>query len=332
MARIIFGAGVSHSPVLALDTKDWEERSNDDKLNQRLNLSDGTYASYQELERRVGTPYADVAQLAVYDEKSSLVNRALDRVADDLEEAAPDVVVIVGDDQEELFSRANQPSIALYTGDAITTNDHYAHGHANWMQAVAPGYAMDSCRSFPASPAFALDVVRGLIERGVDISTSAEVVDPKVAGFGHAYGFIIQRLFKGRTIPVLPVLLNTYYPPNVPTAARCFAVGEALRGAIGDVPADLRVALIASGGLSHFVVDEELDRRVLRGIAGEPELLKTLPRGSLNDGSSEILNWVTVAGAIGRRPIAWQEYCPIFRTPAGTGVGTAFVVWKLNGD
>ena len=65
---------------------------------------------------------------------------------------------------------------------------------------------------------------------------------------------------------MVPLLLNTYYPPNVPTAARCHDIGRALRRVLDADTSDLRVAIVASGGLSHFVVDEELDRRVMRAL------------------------------------------------------------------
>ena len=90
-----------------------------------------------------------------------------------------------------------------------------------------------------------------------------------------------------------------------------------------------RVGIVASGGLSHFVVDETLDRRVLQGLGGDSELLVTLPRGALHAGSSEILNWILVAGAVGARPLRWSDYQPIYRTPAGTGVGVGFAVWDI---
>jgi hypothetical protein len=94
-------------------------------------------------------------------------------------------------------------------------------------------------------------------------------------------------------------------------------------------PRKARVAIVASGGLSHFVVDEQLDRRILTGFApGNAELLRAIPRAALNSGSSEILNWVLMAGALGGLPLQWLEYQPIYRTPAGTGVGVAFGSWQ----
>jgi len=187
---------------------------------------------------------------------------------------------------------------------------------------------MDDFHRFPGHPTLALEIIQGLLDRAVDASSSARVADPAKAGFGHAVGFIIRRLFKGRAIPVVPVLLNTYYPPNVPSAARAFSIGEHLRSSIEAAPSDLRVAIIASGGLSHFVVDTVLDRQVLDGIVGnEGDLLRSIPRQALRSGSSEILNWIVAAGALQGRPVAWSEYVPLHRTPAGTGVGAAFVSW-----
>ena len=102
-----------------------------------------------------------------------------------------------------------------------------------------------------------------------------------------------------------------------------------LRAAIEASPADLRVGVLASGGLSHFVVEEAIDRQVMDGLA-EPDgaLLRALPREALLEGSSEILNWVMTAGAVAPLPLAWSAYEPIRRTPAGTGIGCGFAIWQ----
>ena len=54
-------------------------------------------------------------------------------------------------------------------------------------------------------------------------------------------------------------MMNTYYPPNQPNPKRCYDFGRTLRSAIEAWPTKARVAILASGGLSHFVVDEDLD-------------------------------------------------------------------------
>ncbi len=44
----------------------------------------------------------------------------------------------------------------------------------------------------------------------------------------HAYGFVYRRILRDKLVPHVPVFVNTFYPPNQPTAARCFAFGQAL--------------------------------------------------------------------------------------------------------
>lgn len=329
MARIVLGLGSSHTPLLTLPAEEWAHRAAADYANPELNLSDGRRVTYGQLQAEVGDRYGDVVSVEALRRKAELSQAALDRLADALEAAAPDVVVIVGDDQEELFSAANQPAIAVFYGEEVATSDKFgAEELPGWMRTVGEGYMMDDVHVLPGAPRLALDVIQGLLDRDVDVAVSSRVEDASKAGFGHAYGFIVNRLFRGRRIPVLPVLLNTYYPPNVPSASRCHDIGRALKGALEASAADLRVAVIASGGLSHFVVDEVLDRRVIEGLQeGHAHILRAIPRGALNSGSSEILNWVLAAGALEGLPLTWCEYQPIYRTPAGTGIGVAFAVW-----
>ncbi|MBN8814338.1 MAG: extradiol ring-cleavage dioxygenase [Sphingomonas sp.] len=327
MAKIVYGAGTSHTPVLTLPPEHWHERAKADINNPKLTLTDGRTLDYRALHAEVGDKYADQVTVDVFAEKGVRCQAALDRLADDLERANPDVVLIVGDDQDELFGTDNLPVISIYFGDELVMHSEHDDGSIPaWRVPVREGFAMDDFHRFPGHSALALDIIAGLLDRDVDIGSSARVSNPAEAGFGHAYGFVIKRLFKGRAIPVVPVLLNTYFPPNVASAKRCFDIGRFMREAIEQSPADLRVAVIASGGLSHFVVDEELDRRILTGLRdNDADMLRSIPRAALRSGSSEILNWIVAAGAINGMQVAWEEYVPLYRTPAGTGIGAAFM-------
>ncbi|MDB5684014.1 MAG: extradiol ring-cleavage dioxygenase [Sphingomonas bacterium] len=329
MARIVMGIGTSHTPMLTLESDDWVHRAADDLRNAKLNQSDGTWISYDELLANVGSRYEDRVTPAALREAADTCQRALDRLKADLERIAPDVVIIVGDDQAELFGPENLPVISMFYGDEIVTHDRWGDAkYPAWAKSMGRGYAMDAVHSFPGAREFALELIKGMVARNIDVATSSKIVDPHKAGFGHAFGFIVKRLMGDRPIPVIPILINTYYPPNVPSAARCHDIGRALRDAIEESPTDLRVAVVASGGLSHFIVDEELDRRVIAGFAPEnAHLLRELPDGALMSGSSEILNWIVTAGAVDRLPLDWIDYVPLYRTPAGTGVGAAFAVW-----
>jgi len=72
-----------------------------------------------------------------------------------------------------------------------------------------------------------------------------------------------------------------------------------------------------------------LDRNVLHALRNNDyQTLRSIPVKYLNAGSSEIRNWIAMAGAIEGLVIQWDEYQPLYRTEAGTGVGAAFAVWR----
>lgn len=330
MTKIVLGLGASHSPLMALEGKRWSERARDDMRNQHLNMSDGRYISYDQLAAETGAPWSEVATEAKFDELEARSQGALNRLAAALAQAAPDVVVIVGDDQAELFGPANMPALSVFHGAEIVMHPlKVTDSTPAWRRTVAAHNAMDAAHAFPGHPDLALAIISGLIEREFDVSAASRVADPANAGFGHAYGFIIARLFGKRRIPVVPVLLNTYYAPNVPTPKRCLDLGRALRDVIEAYPEPLRVAVAASGGLSHFVVDEALDLGIVAALRdGNHGVLAKLPVTALNSGSSEIRNWIVVAGMAESLRNEWIEYLPIRRTPAGTGIGAAFALWR----
>ena len=72
-----------------------------------------------------------------------------------------------------------------------------------------------------------------------------------------------------------------------------------MRLAVESYAGDARVGVIAPGGLSHFLVDEDFDRQILKALADKDAgFLQHIPRTKLMGGSSKILNWVAVAGAV----------------------------------
>jgi len=170
-------------------------------------------------------------------------------------------------------------------------------------------------------------LIDALIDREFDVASSNGL--PPGLGEGHAHAFVRKRLMEDQDLPVVPVFLNTYYPPNQPTPRRCYKLGQAIREAVESWPGDARVGVVGSGGLSHFVVDEELDRGVIDALKRkDAEALQSLPRKKLNSGSSEIRMWITVGGAVEHLDMAWSHYVPGYRTPAGSGTGLGFAVFS----
>ena len=129
---------------------------------------------------------------------------------------------------------------------------------------------------------------------------------------------------------MVPVFVNTYYAPNPITPKRCASLGRALHRAISAFPGDLRVGIFASGGLSHFIVDEELDIAVLKALrTHDLDYLGGLDPKRLQAGSSEIRGWICAAAASAAAglEVKWMDYIPAYRTPALTGIGLGFARW-----
>jgi len=192
-----------------------------------------------------------------------------------------------------------------------------------WKRARSVYHEPGAPREYPVARDLALFLVERLVDQQFDIAFADRLARPR--GEGHAFGFVHRRLLRA-PLPIVPVVVNTYYPPNQPRPRRCFQLGVALRKSIEAWRPEARIGILASGGLSHFTVDEALDRRVLDACAaGDGEALAEIPPAKLNSGSSEIRNWIVAAGAAqGLRPL-WHEYVPLYRTPAGTGCGMAFL-------
>jgi hypothetical protein len=313
-----------------LTADEWEARARSDRKSTSLYDLEGTLRTYDQLLATAGGRYDSLANPSLWDAQATRAQECLDELASHLAEAKPDVVLIVGDDQLELFTFANLPALSIYYGDAATSHpfELSEDPQEKWREAVADGYGMDRCRDFKVASAFARDLIERLVDQNFDVAASSAVPSPKDHGFGHAYGFVVTRLMRDLDVPIVPIMLNTYYPPNQPTPARCFALGEGIRQAIEATESGSRVAIVASGGLSHFVTNESLDISVLDALQSDDrsELAK-LPPKLLNDGSSEIRNWITLGGALGPLTSKTVEYFPVYRTPAGTGIGLGFAAF-----
>ncbi len=124
-------------------------------------------------------------------------------------------------------------------------------------------------------------------------------------------------------------MVNTYYPP-APSAKRCLSFGQTLAALIRQFPSDDRVVIAASGGLSHTKIDEALDRHFLNALrANDTAFMAAMPSAIFREGTSEILNWIVIAGAA-NQPGKVIEYSPLYRTKTGVGCAMGFAYWDLS--
>jgi hypothetical protein len=330
MARLVAAFGSSHSPALASPAQDMAGHARrDEQYAHHLDL-DGNRVSYRELlARRKDSLAAEVTPEKIQ-ERVNACERHLDRLSESIRQARLDALIVVGDDQREQYFEDNMPAFLVYCGATIanSTLQLPAGAPEYWKRARSIYHEPDAPRDYPVARELGLHLIDSLLDSGFDLSVGDKLARPR--GEGHAFGFVHRRLMAAHVIPIVPLVVNTYYPPNQPRPRRCFHLGLALQNAIRAFPEDHRVGLIASGGLSHFTIDEALDQDVLRGCREADErLLAGIPPAKLNSGSSEIRNWIVVAGAAAGLRTQWQEYVPLYRTPAGTGCGMAFAAWGL---
>jgi 3-O-methylgallate 3,4-dioxygenase len=196
---------------------------------------------------------------------------------------------------------------------------------ARWKEAERMGWA-ETADEYDTAQDLANHLIHSLVDDEFDIARCNKL-RPEI-GVGHAFSFLYRRVLPGSKLPMVPVMVNTYYPPNQPTPKRCYAFGQAVRKAIQSWNSEKRVAVMASGGLSHVVIDEDIDQMVIGALRNKDhQTLWWLPREKLRGGTSEILNWVALAGVVEPMELKYLEYVTTYRSPAATGCGMGFAYW-----
>jgi len=335
MARVAAAFGSSHSVMLAAELEDWLRGFRQSDRRMKYYDREGKPRSYDDVLASAPSNIAELVTDEAITRRYEEVQRAMTRMRSEIAQAELDALVIVGDDQHELFQDQHMPSIGIYYGESIRNTARANAKRFSWPEewynrAQMRRYEDEADADYPCHRPLALRLIEGLVEREFDVSAVAGLADGQ--NEGHAYSFVHRWYLKGdgaRMLPVVPVFLNTYNPPNPPLPKRCVRLGQALSELIDSFPRDIRVGLLASGGLSHFVVEEELDRAVIDALKKKDlDFLAGLDPRRLKAGSSEIRNWIVVAAAATRLDLKWMSYTPSYRTPAGTGIGLGFASWS----
>ncbi len=337
MAQIRLGIGTSHAPQLGTPPDQWGQRARADRANAALVFHGRDYPFEELRDLREGAFDAE-SGLALSRLRHAASRAAIDELGRIIRQADLDVLVIVSSDHKEIFRDELLPQFAVYWGDTV----RHVPLTRQALDALPPGLAIAEVANYPlestvrrCSSELAVHIIRETSRAGFDPAASREL--PAGAyddhGIPHGWGFVMQQVLGGGTdIPaILPVFVNTFYQPNPPSARRSYEFGLALGQAIGSFPGDVKVGVVASGGLSHFVIDEDLDRGFLRALeTKDVGFIAGLADDVLRSGTSEYRNWIVVAGALARAPLSARvvDYQPCYRSEAGTGCGMAFVAWQ----
>jgi aromatic ring-opening dioxygenase catalytic subunit (LigB family) len=231
---------------------------------------------------------------------------AFDVLRANMEQAEPDVLIVVANDQFVNFFWNNIPSFFVMVGDEaegkFTRHRFHYRNHKELGKAI----------------------VRAGMDRGIDFSYGEHIE------LQHTQNVPLYFLLPEPKIPILPIYVNTWVDP-APSPRRCYQVGELIREVAAGIKE--RVAILATGGLSHFPgsprigqIDESFDHKLLEVMREGRG--KSLADYSVQDllqaGDTEFLNWMVVLGVVADARASYTAYMPDF-----VATGWGFVSWKL---
>lgn len=314
MARIVAAFGSSHAFTF-MEPEKWDtfRAKNRESLKRRRNIEPpeqpGVAAETLETNsaryERVRAAHADIRKL----------------IAD----SKPDALVVIGDDQHEVFTSSNIPQIAIYVGGDFHLATRFGRSPA----------------TFRNHQGLARTILETGIAAGFDIATLGSFENNEMSA--HAHAQLLEAFTPNGDVPAVLIFLNAVQYPAI-EPARCHAFGKMVAQAIASRPAPERVAISASGGWSHFTagypwdfykgphsygaIAEDFDRDIAKRIAeGRGDTLASLSSGDLlASGNIELRAWIAMLGAIGQARPKSLVYEPFYRAIMGMAAGT----WALE--
>ena len=241
--------------------------------------------------------------------RASRVFAGFSQLRASLQEARPDVIVVIATDHFMTFDYAWLPIFAIGTGTRFE----------GWGEFGIPR------RNYRGVGTFGVAVHYGMVGAGFDVLSARDMK------LDHSFSCPLQLLLEGWDTPILPIYVNCTVDP-LPTLARCHDFGAALGDVIRCQKAVDRVAIIGTGGLSHWVgmprtgtINRDFDREFLDlYAAGRAEEISQWNCSAIVDsagnGAAEIRTWIIAAAAAGATGARVLAYEPVEAWLTGIGV------------
>ena len=227
-----------------------------------------------------------------------------------LEREKPDVAIVIYNDHGLNFFLDKMPTFAV--GAAA----RYENADEGWGIPVLPSFDGDVDMSWR--------LIESLVADEFDVVMCQEML------VDHAFTLPLKLMYPNAgdrwPIKTIPVSINSVQHP-LPSAARCWKLGQAIGRAVGACPGDAKVLILGTGGLSHQLdgkragfINKAFDLMCMDKIVHEPEALARLSNREIIEqaGSQgvELMTWIAMRGALqGRVSVETSLYrAPISNT------------------
>jgi len=229
-----------------------------------------------------------------------------------LERLEPDVAIVVYNDHVAEFTFERYPTFALGIADRYPIADE--------------GFGTRALPVVPGDAELSIHLCERLIAAEFDLTVCQEI--------GVEHGFLVPMNLcfphTGADWPVrsVPLQVNVVQHP-LPSARRCYRLGQALRQAVESYPADLKVVVMGTGGMSHQLqgrrfgyMNEKFDQWFLDQLEADPENLAQLSHHRIMEEAGaeavELIMWLTMRGALSKNAKRLHRH---YYAPMTTGMG-----------
>lgn len=247
----------------------------------------------------------------VSDEERTEILQAFRDLGAALQAVGAESVIVISDDHLHNFFLNNFPAFC------IGASNRYATPVEHWLRAPR--------RQLTGDTQLGAHLLCAALQAGFDPAFSMDLT------LDHGTLTPLELAGCADRLTVVPLLVNCVQPP-LPTMRRALQWGHFLRDAVHSYPGAERVAILATGGLSHDVgtprmgvVNEAFDREFLRLIGAEDDeaLLRHASEqvDSAGNGAEEIRTWLMAHGAAGGAAFQVRYYRAVASWYAGIGIG-----------
>jgi len=239
--------------------------------------------------------------------------KAFEPVSDWFRDKRPDAIVYIFNDHVTSFFFDHYSAFTLGIGDEYEVADE--GGGPRALPAV------------PGNPRLAQHIAASLVTDEFDLAYFQD--KPLDHGFFSPMSVLLDREDGKWPTTIVPLQIGVLQFP-IPTAARCYKLGKALRRAIESYPEDIRVAVVSTGGLSHQVHGEragfnnpEWDHQFLDMITNDPAALTEMTHAEYATlggfEGAEVIMWLVMRGALSDNV---ERVHSSYYLPSMTGIAT----------